>query len=241
VAITVVGTGAIASGVNSITPAFPAGLVINDVLIGLGETVGGVTFPTAASNGFVHVTGSPIAQSTNTSLHVIWRRWTTGVTAHAWGDSGDQNVGRYVALRGVKSTGNPWNATPVVATNATAVATATWSSVTTTVADCLVLLALSTGRDLATTANLGAVTNAALTSLTEQMDNWVADGGGGGIGLVTGFKTAAGAVGTSTATMGSTDTKSLMTLALEPEPAAVPTVVRRTLVRSQAVHRASRW
>jgi hypothetical protein len=220
---TVVAVGSATTGATTaVTPAFPAGMAVDDVIIGIGESAGAETYPSAATNGFAHVTGSPVTQDSQTTLTVIWRRYDGSVTAHSWGDAGNHNMGRYIAIRGVKTSGNPWNQ---VATSVESVAdtSAAWPSVTTTAADCLVLLIIATGRDLATTANLGAVTGGTgLTSITERMDDWTAAGTGGGFGLATASMVTAGATGAPGATMGSTDTKAFMTLALEPAPAAAP-------------------
>lgn len=230
------GVGVVASGTATITPAFPpvtGGLLVDDLLVGIGETGLGQTFPTAASNGFAHVTGSPVHQATNTSLHVLWCRFTAGLTAHAWGDSGDHNVGAYLCVRGVKPTGNPWSNVPVVTTDAAASATATWPAASPTALDCLILFLIATGRDIASTANMGALTGGTgLGAFTEHLDTWVIAGGGGGIGAASAVKAAAGSTGSPTATMGSTDTKSLMTLALESAPAA--TLPRRPNIYSHA-------
>jgi hypothetical protein len=214
---TVVNVGTVASGTGAITPAFPASIVANDIIVGLGESVGGQNYPSAASNTFVHVTGSPVVQGTNTQLTVIWARYDGVITAHSWGDSGDHNIGRYIAVRGCPLTGDPWSAV-AVAVEAVANTSAEWPGVSNTVfGDCLILECIATGRDAASTTNLGTLTNTNYTSITEQMDNWTSAGAGGGIGMVSAVKATAGATGISTATMGSTDTKAYMTLALMPE------------------------
>lgn len=221
---TVVSVGSATAGAQTaVTPAFPAGMAVDDVIVGIGESAGAESYPSAATNGFAHVTGSPNTQDTQTTLTVIWRRYDGTVTAHSWGDSGNHNMGRYIAIRGVKTTGNPWNATPVVSVESVADTSAAWPAVTTTAIDCLVLFIIATGRDLATTTNLGALSGGTgLTNIVEQMDNWTAAGTGGGFGLVTATKAAAGSTGSPTATLANADTKAFMTLALEPEPPAAP-------------------
>lgn len=215
---TVVSVGAANAGATTaVTPAFPTGMAVNDIIIGIGESAGAESYPTANTNGFAHVTGSPNTQDTQTVLTVIWARYDGVMTAHSWGDSGNHNMGRYIAIRGVKTTGTPWNATPVTSVESTADNSAAWPAVTTTVADCLILFAIATGRDLATTTNLGNLTGGTgLTNIVEQMDNWTAAGTGGGFGLVTATKAAAGSTGSPTATLANPDTKAFMTLALEP-------------------------
>lgn len=220
------GVGAASASQSAITPAFPtsAAPVQDDILIGIAESVGTEAYFSggAPPTGWAHVTGSPVAVDTSTRLTVIWKRFVGGDTAPSWGDSGNHNVGRIIAISGVRTTGNPWGTvTPTTSQETAANTSAEWPDITTSAVDFMIVLAIATGRDLGTTANLGVVTNANLTSITERMDDWSALGTGGGIGMVTGLKATASAIGVSTATMGSTDSKALMTIALEPAAAAV--------------------
>jgi hypothetical protein len=227
-AITVVGVGVVDS-TTAYTPSVAGPVLADDIILVLVEQAS-LTSPevSPSATGYAHVLGSPVGpDSAGTVLSVLWKRAVGGETAPTVAGPSDHGVTRTITLRGVKATGNPWNVNPAVATDATASATATWGAVTPTVTDCLVCLCIATGRDAASTTNLGAVTNANLTSLAEQMDNWVIAGTGGGIGLVTGFKAAATTTGTSTATMGSTDGKALMTLALEPAAVVAGAAPRR--------------
>jgi len=216
-AISIVGVGAVDS-TSPWAPAVAGPVLADDIILILAEQAS-LTTPEAspAATGYAHVTGSPVGpDSAATVLSVLWKRAVGGETSATVTGPSNHGVTRTITIRGVKNTGNPWNVNPAVATDAAASATATWSAVTPTATDCLICLCIATGRDANNTANLGAVTNGNLTSLTEHMDNWVSTGTGGGIGLVTGFKAAATSTGTSTATMGTTDGKALMTLPLEP-------------------------
>jgi hypothetical protein len=213
---TVVAVGAVASGTAAITPAFPAGIAADDVLVTVAECEG-VTAPGAYTlpSGWAHITGSPVQEGTNTRLWVIWRRYDGVFTAPSLGDSGDHNVGRMIAIRGCPTTGNPWHVV-AAAVESVSDTSATWPGVTTTIPDTLVLEIIATGSDVASTANLGALTNASYSSITEQMDNWVIAGNGGGIGMVSATKATAGATGQSTATLANASTKALMTVAFTP-------------------------
>jgi hypothetical protein len=217
---TVVGVSASpAASASAITPAFPASLAVDDVLLGIGESVGGANFPSIATNGFAHVSSdatpvSPVVQGVNTQLSVVWRRYDGVVTAHAWGDSGDHNIGRYIAVRGCPTTGNPWHVV-AVASSATSSTAASWPGLTTTVDDCLILEILATGADIST-AQIASITNGAYTSITEQMDNATALGGGGVIICYSATKATAGATGSSTGTLTTAATKAYMTIAFAP-------------------------
>jgi hypothetical protein len=216
---TVVAVGAIASGTTAITPALPASIVADDVLVTIAECEG-VTVPGAYTlpSGWAHVTGSPIQEGTNTRLWVIWRRYDGMFTAPSLGDSGDHNVGRMIAIRGCPTAGNPWDVA-ASAVEATSDTTATWPGVTITVDDCLVLEIIATGADVSSTSMVGTLTNATYSNIVKQIDNWMISGNGGGIGLVSATKATAGATGQSTATITTASSKALMTLAMRPVPA----------------------
>jgi hypothetical protein len=222
---TVVNVGAAASGIAAITPAFPAGITDGDILVTIAESVGGENY--TLPGGWLHVTGSPVVQSTNTQLTVIWHRYTTGDTAPSLGDPGNHAIGRMIALRGCLVNVDPY---AVVATAVESVAdtSAAWPGLTDTGgSECLILECIATGRDAAVTTNLGALTNANYTNIVEQMDNWISSGTGGGIGMVSAVMTNQGATGSSTATMGSTDTKAMMTISFPPEPFYDPMLLWR--------------
>jgi len=214
---TVVNVGAVASGAAAITPAFPASIIRDDILVGIGECEG-VTAPGTYTppSGWAHITGSPVQQSTNTRLTVIWARYDGVMTAQSWGDSGDHNIGRIIAIRGCPLTGNPWHvvANSVEAASDTSVS---WPGVTTTVADTLVLECLACSADNASSA-LGALTNGAYTDIVEQIDNQLITGNGGQIAMVSATKASAGATGSSTATLAIAGFKALMTVAFPPAP-----------------------
>jgi hypothetical protein len=225
---TVVAVGAVATGTTTITPASPAGIAAGDALFTIAESVGGQNY--TLPSGWAHVTGSPVVQSTNTQLTVIWRLYDGVFTAPALTGTVDHSIGRMIAVRGCPTTGNPWD---VVATAVEAVSdtTATWPGATTTVASTLVLEIIASSADVtpAGTTQLGALTNAAYTSITEQMDNNTPTGNGGIIGCVSGVKATAGATGQSTATLTTAGFKAFMTLALKDATQVVnPIVLQRS-------------
>ena len=222
----IVAVGAVASSGNAITPAFPASIAADDILITIAECEG-VTAPGAYTlpSGWAHVTGSPVLQGTNTRLWVIWRRYDGVFTAPSLGDSGDHNLGRMLAVRGCPTTGNPWDVASV-AVEAVSDTSASWPTITTTVADTLVLAICSTSADIAT-AQISALTNAGLTSITEQVDNAIITGNGGVIICYTGVKATAGLLAASTATLTTAGFKAFMTLAMPNASAGSPQVQAR--------------
>jgi hypothetical protein len=226
---TIVAVGAVASSASAITPALPASIAAADILVTVAECEG-VTTPGAYTlpSGWAHITGSPVLQSTNTRLWVIWQRWDGVAAAPSLGDSGDHNVGRMIAIRGCPTTGNPWDSVGV-ATEAVSDTSAIWPGIpNVTTPDTLILEIIATGADVSSTAQLGALTNANYSSITEQMDDWILTGNGGGIGMVSATFAGPGATGQSTATMATASTKALMTVAFKLATAGAPQVLQRS-------------
>lgn len=201
-----------------ITPAIPTGTDVNDVLILLHEmdpvlsaaALGTVT-------GFADVLNSPVSQTGGlpTRLTARWHRATgpesgtvsvPAVTNH--------HSARIIGVRGCVTSGNPWNVTAGALQSDTST-TVTWSGVTTAANDCLILLALTTGTDVASTAMVSGYANAGLANITERVDNWTLSGTGGGIAAATGEKATAGATGATTATLVTGNFKALLTVALQ--------------------------
>lgn len=205
-------------------PAFPAGIVSGDILLWVGESVGGQNFTLPAGWAQVSTNGtpvSPVVQTTNTQLTVFWRRYDGTGSAPSVTGPADHGVTRMIAIAGCPATGNPWN---VVAVGVDTVSdnSATFpNSVSTTVTDCLVLLIGAWSDDFAVAA---LPVNANLSSIAEHIDSQTATGNDGGIYLASGIKATTGTIGTSTATLGGVAFKAMMTLAMAPSAVVVPTL-----------------
>ena len=218
---TVVGTGAVAYGTGAITPALPSSLQANDILLLILNTSNQtITIPTPNGGTWTQVgstqgTGTG-GSSGSVALTIFWSRYNGTQGAPTTSDSGDHQIGRIIAIRGATTSGNPWDVTGA-GVDATANTTATIPGATTTVANTLVVVAAAVGLpDSNGTANFSAWTNSNLTSLTEQIDNTRAAGVGGGIGVATGGKAAAGAYGNTTVTLASSAKKGMMGIAIKP-------------------------
>lgn len=217
---TVVAVGTVASGVATATPGLPAGWALNDILIIVCESAEQTAGVPGLPSGYAYLNSVqvPITGTVATKLTMMWKRATASESAPVVPDPGDHIVARMVAVRGCRTTGNPWNTT-ATATEAVADTSASWPAVTPTRAECLILNAIATGQDVASTANLSAHVNANLGSVTEQMDNWVIDGNGGGFGLISGTRIPGGVTtGATTATVGvaTNNFKALATVAFDP-------------------------
>ncbi len=214
---TVVGVGTVANGPGAITPGMPSGVLTDDVLLLFLETADQVITISGGTETWTEITGSPVTGATGTRLTAFWARASQDApTSPTTSDSGDHQLARMIAFRGVVGTGNPWDVVTTTTDN-TSNTSVSFPSVTTTVSDTLVVMAIAgDGPDGNSTANLSSFTNANLASLTEQVDNRVNSGDGGLLGAATGTKATAGAIGATTATLANAAVKAMMTIALKP-------------------------
>ena len=227
---TVAGVGSAQADVTAINLGLPAiSFQTTDVNLVVAESVGGENFTTPS--GWAHIDAvSPVVQGANTQLTVFWRRWQSGDGTVALNDTGNHQIGTTLTVRGCPASGNPWN---IVAVQVDAVSdnSVTFPSVTTTIADCLILLIGAWSDDMTVAA---LPVNANLTSITEHVDQVTTAGNDGGIFVASGIKATAGATGTSTATLSGVAFKAMMTLAMAPSAGAAATslpLIRRNPMR----------
>lgn len=133
-------------------------------------------------------------------LFVFWKRATASESDVALADSGSFTIAQMFAVRGAIASGDPFDVSASTQ-QTTATTTITYPTVTTSVDDTLILMFAGLDQDAASTANLGAPTNANLEWLLEFMDRTVTAGAGGGYGVLMGGKATAGATGTTTASL----------------------------------------
>lgn len=171
-----------------------------------------------AVTGYSQVAASPQGQGTagaaNATRLTIFYKIADGTeTTYVTGDSGDHNVVCSFVIRDVDR-GNPINDS---AGNTAAAATAlTCPAVTTTVPECLIIIAIASDRDANTTANFSNPVNANLTTLTERIDQTFNTGQGGGFGIYTGLKGTVGSTGTTAVTQAASEETARITLAIAP-------------------------
>lgn len=178
--------------------------------------------PVPAISGWNNVgSGSiNIATGTVTALTGRYRIAVGGDTAPTVPDSGDHQVGRIFGFSGV-DTASPFDGTPVFSTDSGAGTTVSFPTLTTTVADCMIVHVVVNGFDNATSQVTGNGTNAALTGLTNRGNGWVTTGGGGGYAVITGVKATTGSIGTTTVPIvTATHARAMLTFALKPAAAA---------------------
>jgi len=223
-AVEFVAAGTVASDAAAITPALPSGIATGDILLLFLETTN-QAISIANQNGgtWTEVTGSPQGTGTAgtgtyaTRLTVFWSRYNGTQGNPTTSDSGNHQLGRMVAFRGVVTSGNPWDVTAggvdtVVDTSGSI------PGATTTVANTLIVAAIASGLpDADITTNYSAWTNGNLTNVTELTDDTTTAGNGGGLRIATGEKATAGAYGNTTVTIGTAARNGMMSIALKPE------------------------
>jgi hypothetical protein len=200
--------GAVASSVNAITPGAPAGTQENDILI-LVTSTANQNYPTdPPSNGWQNLpanipTGFGTAGGVGAlRLKAYWQRvGSGGFTAASIGDSGNYQIGRIIGVRGCRTSGSPWDTNTATNNQTSAATTVTWTGITTTEPDCLIIGLLGGDRDANSTTDLGNPSNANLANITTHVENWTNVGNGGGIAAWTGERASAGAIGNSTASI----------------------------------------
>lgn len=195
---TVRAVGAANADVGAITLTLPSGTAANDILVALfitqntqAITMSGYTVLSEQDAGTIRLT-------------VMWKRAGGGEGNPTSSDSGAFQLGRLIAIQGCVTSGDPWDVTNTGSTGTGT--TGTINGATTTWANSLVLQALGITRAGTPIASSGQ-TNADLSSVTEQMDNSTSLGtNGGSMMLATGGKAAAGAYGTMSVTLSSSQT-----------------------------------
>jgi hypothetical protein len=220
---TVVGVGvANASATSAVTYAWPASYTATANDIGMlfvsTQQTAGIAVPTGAT--WADVTNSPRSQAANSNtINVFWIRLTGGEAAPATVAAANYQTGFTMVVRGVRTTGNPWDYTPVGG----GLNTNTVFSIaggTTTVNDCLWVGAVSGNTDTGTDS-FAFTSSGNLTNVTEQEENWTALGNGGGVAVYTGELATAGAVGTLNFSASPTSSTTHINLALVGATAAV--------------------
>jgi hypothetical protein len=211
--------GTVAAGTTgAVTPGLPAGLVAGDVCILVGTTLvaGTLSITTVGSIGTWNaITGSPQDVAVGEKLYVWWGIYRDGSTAPQLTPGGDHAIARIAAYYKVHTPAPiHTQAAGSETTSDTSFSFAT--GLTTTVNNCMILCAVTSGVDSGTAQFSGAFSNANLAGITTRLNNNTANGGGGGFALVEGSLASAGAVGTWAETLAGNSPKAYLSFALEP-------------------------
>lgn len=218
---TIVAVGAVASGTTSaISPGLPSGWAADDIHLLFIEAA---NEPLNTISGFTRIGSGAVVQATGlvTDLSAFWRRAVAGDTAPSI-TSTPQNhlIARIIGVRGCVTSGSPINIVNTGVDNTTGTTFSIPGTLATTAGNCLVFAALSVGTDVNSTTMTTGWTNASLAdpSITEDLDNWVTSGNGGGIAVAHGGKATAGNYGATTGTITTGNTKALMSFAVQGIP-----------------------
>lgn len=200
--ITFVAAGTWAESGSAVTPGLPAGWAENDIFVMFCFSVNSQAITVS---GWTEATNSPQDNTAGIRLTVFWKRATSSESDPTTSDSGLGNAARIIALRGCKTTGDPFNVTNGDTTGFGSSTTITVPGVTTTVNNCMVLACgMSPGNGGSTTTYFSSWTNSNLSSVTERIDNESGIIGGAvttAIGVASGLMVTAGATGNTTATI----------------------------------------
>ncbi|MEI6649802.1 MAG: glycine-rich domain-containing protein [Candidatus Moraniibacteriota bacterium] len=208
--------GTAATGTTTVTPGLPAGHATNDILILFVQSSNEfVTAPSGYTQiGPQHGSGTNVVAGAN-RLAMFWKRDGGAESAPTVADSGDHTYAVIAAFSGCPTTGDPFKyVSGGEKTTASGSGSATGGQ--TTIDNSLIVTAVTTSLDAVSSATYSSWANTSLSSVTEQFDGGIADGTGGSIGIVTGGKAAAGAVGATTVTESSSTVDAYATIALLP-------------------------
>ncbi len=191
---------AVSATTGTLTVAWPTH-VAGDIGLLFIETAGGSAAPSlSTASGFV-LLGTTQATGTSTAgtqLAVFWARATSAAMASPIAAGvADHQFGVIMTARGCTPVGNPFDVEGG-GVKASASTSATLTSLTTTVADTLVVLGITSNVD-ATTAFVTSMTNASFTGISERHDAGTISGLGGAIGIYTATYVGPGSTGTTAA------------------------------------------
>lgn len=212
---TFVAAGTPGFGTGNVTPGLPAGIETDDILLLFAATPNQAI---ALPAGWAEVADSPQGSgaggaSTSTRITAFWLRVAGGEVAPTLVDVWDNIIAAIFAFRGCIPTGDPWDVTAGdVGVSSTSVSV---PGDATTVNNCLVVAACSQTTDT-TTPQFSGWANPDLANVAELIDAGTDAGNGGGFGVASGEKVAAGAYGATTATLATASAQGRMSIALKP-------------------------
>lgn len=212
-----VAASAKAAAAQDATPALPAGMSANAIVLLVAVCPTANTLSISA-NGSISswnlLSGMPVNVAAGEALYVWWGRWSsgsTGPTVHA--SASNIVCAGTVAYSGCIDVGSPIDisATGTETTSDTSFSFAT--GISSTRNNCMAICVASILRD-SNVSSVPVMANASLASLTSRMDFCTNTGSGGGFGLSEGTKATAGTLGTWSNTYGAASPKGYVTFAL---------------------------
>lgn len=221
----VAATGTLNASLTAATPAPPAGIANNDILLLIVQVQGGqvVAAPSGWNSTSVNTAGSTITLTGTSSnagsgvgIYVFWKRTTGTEATPTVADSGDHQAATIIAIRNCISTADPIDAYAATAVSAAATSYVA-PTVTTLYPDNMILVIYGNAVDSNTVSSPnGAASNSAGLSLAFQYADNTNVGTGGGFSVYAGPAYAIAAAGTTTAT-GTSSVQVNVTIAFRPE------------------------
>ncbi len=207
-----------AAGTGAVTPALPASMAANDIVLLVASTIAGGSISITAVGSiatWTPITGSPVDVTAGEKLYVWWGRWASGTTGPTVTPGSDHCIAGTVAYSGCITDATVINqqATGSETTSDQSFSFAT--GVSSTVKDCLCIGICTSGED-SNTGQVPVMANTSLAALASRLNIQTNSGGGGGFGLSEGTLAVAGSMGTWTCTIGVSSAKAYLTLALRP-------------------------
>ena len=218
-AVTYQAVGTLQSGAGALTVTWPTHLA-NDIGVLVVETDGaGANMATPASWNLLAGPITDVASAAGSKLYAFWRRATSAAMGSvAVPDSGDHQIARIYTFRGALVSASPIDVS-TTSTKTTASTTVTIPAVTTTVANTLVVWAVSRPNDTALTTHFPVATFAGLTGVAEAAEAGSTQGNGGGFTVQYGTESTAGSTGTGTISpLAVSTTNSIIVFALKEAP-----------------------
>ena len=211
--------GTFTIGTGAISVPVPATYSAGDILILLVNTANEAV---ATPDGWTQVDNSPQGTGTAGSaggvrLYAFWKVSAASESAVDIADAGSYTAGQMFSFYNANAT-TPIN---VTAGSVQATGSTSWTcpAVTTTVANCLILLCIGNDRDTTQTdelltwwINYGFDTD----SMVDIVDQTGSSGAGGGLGVCYATKAAAGNTGTTSVSSATAVTAAFLTIALAP-------------------------
>jgi len=185
--------GAFTSGAAAVTPGLPTGYAANDIFILFVESENGASSAIAPPTGWSMVTNQSgltnglgaLNGASSTSLETFWKRATASETAPSVEDRGDYALAQIMCIRGAESNAYPFHAVQVDNKSGSS-KTVSITNATTTISNCLIVLATSAMFDGSTGDNYSDWYNPSLTNLAERGDVGTITASGGVMANLTG-------------------------------------------------------
>jgi hypothetical protein len=212
-AVTYSAKGAFASGTGALTVAVPTGYAAGDLLLMVCESAN-QTFTTPTGWTALSTAGTGTAGTAGAvRIACFWKIAGASEASVTVADTGDHTTAIMFLFKGNNLTNPIIQATSTTAAANTAV---TFPALTVSKAGTMIVYALASDRDSASTANFNTWANSQLVSVTEAHDQTHTSGFGGGVGMAYGICSTARSLQAGTCTDVSVMAHCMSTIGIQP-------------------------